>query len=82
MVKDPILTSSEAAKLLGMSRSTIQLLMDEGVIASWKTVGGHRRTRKSFLYKWDRRQTDRTCVDEAILPAPQIDPEYLPPLAC
>lgn len=44
---DPAITSREAARLLGVSITTAQLWMESGVLASWKTPGGHRRTRKS-----------------------------------
>lgn len=40
-----ILTTSEAARLLGVATSTVQLWMENGAIPSWKTPGGHRRTR-------------------------------------
>jgi len=33
----------EAAKMLGVSPKTIQLWVDNGILAAWKTVGGHRR---------------------------------------
>jgi len=33
----------EAAKILGVSPKTIQLWVDSGILAAWKTVGGHRR---------------------------------------
>jgi len=33
----------EAAKILGVSPKTVQLWVDSGILAAWKTVGGHRR---------------------------------------
>lgn len=36
-------TTAEAARSLGVSIRTIQLWVDGGVLAAWKTVGGHRR---------------------------------------
>jgi excisionase family DNA binding protein len=42
MDKD-ILTTAEAAKILGVSVRTAQLLIEGGSIPSWKTPGGHRR---------------------------------------
>jgi excisionase family DNA binding protein len=47
--EDPILTTSAAARLLGVATSTVQLWMESGAIASWKTPGGHRRTRQSTI---------------------------------
>jgi excisionase family DNA binding protein len=38
-----ILTTTEAAKILGVSGRTAQLLIEGGTIPSWKTPGGHRR---------------------------------------
>jgi len=33
----------EAAKLLGVSVRTVQLWVENGSLAAWKTAGGHRR---------------------------------------
>ncbi|PCD02958.1 histidine kinase [Sphingomonas spermidinifaciens] len=38
-----ILTTADAAKLLGVSVRTSQVLIEGGTIPSWKTPGGHRR---------------------------------------
>ncbi len=38
-----ILTTTETAKLLGVSVRTAQLLIEGGTVRSWKTPGGHRR---------------------------------------
>jgi len=46
---DPILTTSEVARLLGVATSTVQIWMESGAIESWKTPGGHRRTRLSLV---------------------------------
>ena len=45
-----ILTTTEAAKILGISVRTTQLLIEGGSIPSWKTPGGHRRVyRRNVL---------------------------------
>ena len=49
MDDDPILTTTEVARLLGVATSTVQVWMENGLIESWKTPGGHRRTRQSHL---------------------------------
>jgi excisionase family DNA binding protein len=49
MEDDPILTTREAAVLLGVSVRTVQTWVEEGAIDSWKTPGGHRRLRKSAV---------------------------------
>ncbi|KAB2314573.1 response regulator [Betaproteobacteria bacterium SCN2] len=36
-------TSREAAKVLGVSVTTIQIWVESGVLPAWKTAGGHRR---------------------------------------
>lgn len=36
-------STAEAAKRLGVSTKTIQSWVDDGALAAWKTVGGHRR---------------------------------------
>jgi len=38
-----IITTAQAAKILGVSARTAQLWIESGVIPSWKTPGGHRR---------------------------------------
>lgn len=42
-MKDSILTTAQAAKILGVSARTAQLWTESGVIPNWKTPGGHRR---------------------------------------
>jgi len=45
---DPtILTTAQAAKILGVSVRTAQLWIESGALPSWKTPGGHRRVRLS-----------------------------------
>lgn len=44
---DPILTTREAARLLGIAVSTAQQWIENGVLPAWKTPGGHRRVRLS-----------------------------------
>jgi excisionase family DNA binding protein len=46
-IEDPVLTTTAAARLLGVATSTVQMWMEAQTIASWKTPGGHRRTRLS-----------------------------------
>ena len=38
-----VCTTQEAAKLLGMSVTSVQQLVESGTLAAWKTKGGHRR---------------------------------------
>ena len=46
---DPILTTREAATLLGIAVSTAQQWIENGVLPAWKTPGGHRRVRLSAV---------------------------------
>lgn len=46
-MNSPILTTPQAAKILGVSSRTAQLWIESGVIPSWKTPGGHRRMFES-----------------------------------
>jgi excisionase family DNA binding protein len=62
MVKNDrdILTTTETAKLLGVSVRTAQLLIEGGTVRSWKTPGGHRRVYRADI--------------EALIEEPAIDP--------
>jgi excisionase family DNA binding protein len=44
-----ILTTTETAKLLGVSVRTAQLLIESGTVRSWKTPGGHRRVYRADI---------------------------------
>ena len=46
---DPILTTREAAGMLGIAVSTAQQWIENGVLPAWKTPGGHRRVRLSAV---------------------------------
>jgi excisionase family DNA binding protein len=42
-------TTSEAARLLGVTVRTVQQWTDKGALASWKTAGGHRRVKPNSV---------------------------------
>lgn len=46
---DPSVTTSKAAKLLGISQRTVHYWMERGVIRFWKTAGGHCRIPMSSI---------------------------------
>jgi excisionase family DNA binding protein len=46
---DPYFSTSQAAKLLGVSLGTVQNMVEEGVLDAWKTSGGHRRIRRESV---------------------------------
>ncbi|WP_308616910.1 GAF domain-containing protein [Massilia arenae] len=71
---DPILTTREAARLLGVAVSTAQVWMEGGALPTWKTPGGHRRVRLSAVTQLMRQR-------EASLPmaqAERLSGEFLP----
>ncbi|SFU29373.1 excisionase family DNA-binding protein [Pseudoduganella namucuonensis] len=43
MAAEEVCTTQKAAELLGISVSSVQQLVEAGVIEAWKTKGGHRR---------------------------------------
>lgn len=45
------LTTCEAAEILNVAVSTIQLWTNDGLLDAWTTVGGHRRIKKSSVEK-------------------------------
>jgi len=42
-------STREAAQLLGVAPRTVQLWVESGVLAAWKTAGGHRRVARSSV---------------------------------
>lgn len=78
MEEDPILTTSAAARLLGVATSTVQLWMESGAIESWKTPGGHRRTRESNIRALMTKVSGPSGALERRLPPTPTDPEFLP----
>ncbi|MFG6446736.1 helix-turn-helix domain-containing protein [Roseateles sp. BYS180W] len=45
----------EVAKLLGMAVRSVQLMVDRGELAAWKTPGGHRRISRDSVESWRAR---------------------------
>ena len=50
-VEKTFCTTREAAALLGISVGTAQLWVDSGMLAGWKTPGGHRRVTRESIEK-------------------------------
>ncbi|NDL63249.1 GAF domain-containing protein [Acerihabitans arboris] len=59
MEKD-ILTTSQAAHLLGISVRTAQLFMEGGTLTSWKTPGGHRRVYRADVLAFMAKKKDHS----------------------
>ena len=58
------LSTAEAARMLGLSTTLVQTLVDQNELVAWKTRGGHRRiSRKSVInYQGLSRRNERTPV--------------------
>jgi len=46
---EPLLSTHQAADLLGVSLRTVQLWVEKGALDAWKTPGGHRRVTQSSV---------------------------------
>jgi excisionase family DNA binding protein len=46
---DPYCSTSQAAKMLGVSLGTVQNMVEEGALDAWKTSGGHRRIKRESV---------------------------------
>jgi excisionase family DNA binding protein len=44
-----VCTTSEAARLLGVSATTVQVMVERGELIAWKTRGGHRRISRASI---------------------------------
>ena len=49
MADDSVVSTREAARLLGVSVRTAQLWVESGVLKAWKTAGNHRRIYRSSV---------------------------------
>jgi excisionase family DNA binding protein len=47
--------STHAAKMLGVSVGTIQILVNKNILKAWKTQGGHRRISLASIYEYQRK---------------------------
>lgn len=56
---DPVLTTQEAANLVGVSRPYIVARIESGDIALHQQVGNQRRVLKSAVEAWHRREQTR-----------------------
>ena len=49
---EDVCTTQKAAQVLGISVTSVQQLVESGVIDAWKTKGGHRRIPLAALYAY------------------------------
>lgn len=52
-----ICTTQNAARILGISVTSVQQLVEAGVIEAWKTKGGHRRIPLAAIHAYKTSQT-------------------------
>ncbi|GAB7523947.1 GAF domain-containing protein [Paraburkholderia sp. 2C] len=57
-MENDVLTTTEAARLMGVSVRTAQLLIEGGTLRSWKTPGGHRRVYRADVLAFVARQDE------------------------
>lgn len=73
-VEKSFCTTTEAARLLGISVATAQLWSETGLLSAWKTDGGHRRILRTsvdqHLYRHSAAAEHVAHVAPAALPAP------------
>lgn len=66
LVKDQYISTSAAAKLLGVSVGTVQQMVESGELTAWKTAGGHRRIDKSSVMQRQLLRTKGALAKESI----------------
>lgn len=68
-------TTTEAARLLGVSVATAQLWTETGMLEAWKTEGGHRRIQRAsvdrLLYRNAAAASDASQATTEAEPAPR-----------
>ncbi|WP_162845223.1 excisionase family DNA-binding protein [Hydromonas duriensis] len=52
--KNQFISTGGVAKRLGLSSVTVQKMVDEGVLAAFKTMGGHRRVLLESVENFER----------------------------
>jgi excisionase family DNA binding protein len=64
-------STSDAAKLLGVSLRTVQLWVESGTLQAWKTAGGHRRITMKSVEKLVRDRERQSAMPNVGQPAKQ-----------
>lgn len=70
-------TTVQAARLLGVSVRSIQLMVDRGELEAWKTSGGHRRIARDSVERWRESRRSGAAAD----PLPSAAPAASRPTA-
>jgi excisionase family DNA binding protein len=58
MLADEVCTTQQAAEMLKISVTSVQQLVEKGVIDAWKTKGGHRRIPVAAVLAYKATQAD------------------------
>lgn len=64
-MSNDVLTTTQVARLLGVSVRTAQIFVESGAIPSWKTPGGHRRVHHADVVAFMERTTRTPAVPSA-----------------
>jgi excisionase family DNA binding protein len=78
MAADEVCTTQKAAELLGISVSSVQQLVEAGVIEAWKTKGGHRRIPLAAVHAY--KAAPQNGIARAAAPAPAARPDLHAPV--
>ena len=62
------ITTHQAAEMLGLSRGTVQQMVESGVLVAWKTEGGHRRVSVASVKEQIRRRAASPSLPRAQTP--------------
>jgi excisionase family DNA binding protein len=57
--EDSVVSTSEAARMLGVSNTTIQFMVERGELEAWKTRGGHRRISVASIDRLRQSRSNR-----------------------
>ncbi len=63
--KTTYLSTSEVARLLGVSVGTVQQMVESGELKAWKTAGGHRRILKESVVEMQGVQQNNSVAKDA-----------------
>lgn len=73
-----VLTTQQAARLLGVSPSSVQKMVSSGVLQAWVTPGGHRRIFRSSVEQFARECHPEGARQAALPDSPPMAPDAWP----
>lgn len=72
------ITTTEACDLIGVSKTVIKRLADEGILQIWKTPGGHRRLLRSSVDEYIMQNgRERANEDDGVLKVLVVDDDRI-----